>query len=99
MNKKPVHDSRDRQDMAQRLRWVRHYVGLGQRELGEELGVGVQAVSNWEKGRSRIGIKPVYQLLIRFQISSDFIIAGITSGLDQNKLKDWLEFKKKDIIS
>ena len=91
-----MNDSRDRQEMAQRLRWVRHYVGLGQRELGEELGVGVQAVSNWEKSRSRIGIKPVYQLLIKFQISSDFIIAGITSGLDQNMLKDWLEFKREE---
>lgn len=83
------------QEMAKRLRFVRKFVGLNQHTFGQRLGVKLAAVSNWENGRSRIGIGPCHQILMKFQISADFVLAGITNGLDQNTLEAWNKYEKQ----
>lgn len=44
----------DREDFAARIRAARAYVGLGQHEVAEYLGVSRATISAWERGYSPV---------------------------------------------
>ncbi|MDO4679667.1 MAG: helix-turn-helix transcriptional regulator [Aerococcus sp.] len=43
----------ENKELGARIRTIRKNYGLSQKELADRLGVGVSAVSNWEKGRNQ----------------------------------------------
>ncbi len=62
------------------LKMLRHYKKLSQVELGKQLSVSKQSVSNWENDN----ILPSIEVLVRvaefFQVSTDFLLGLNTSS-------------------
>ena len=59
--------------LGQTVRRLRQERGLGQAELGEQLGVSKQSVSNWEN----VNIQPSIDMLVKiaevFSVSTDYL--------------------------
>lgn len=63
-----------------RLRAIRVALGLTQGQLGDILGVGERAVSNYECGRRLAPPHAVMRLKQMYGVSLDFLYAGDLSG-------------------
>ena len=68
-------------EIALRLRAIRHYLGMTQRQVADEIGVDRQSISQWESGDFRISIDGALQMRSVFNISLDFIYVGRDDAL------------------
>ncbi len=60
--------------LGQTVRRLRQERGLGQAELGEQLGVSKQSVSNWENGNITPPIDVLVRLADYFGVSTDYLL-------------------------
>ena len=63
---------------GERLRQLRLKAGLQQRELGERLGIGYNAIGMMERGHRGTTIEKVVLLSEFFHVSTDYLL-GITN--------------------
>ncbi len=63
-------------DLGQRLRQARLEAGMTQEELGKQLGVSRQTLSNWENGRSLPDVGSAVKLGKLYNISLDKLLSG-----------------------
>lgn len=61
--------------------------GLSQEELAEKTGVSRQAVSKWESQQSMPDIDKIIMLSDFFGVSTDYLLKGINTKQNQNKIK------------
>ena len=64
------------------LREARRAAGITQAQVGEFLGVGKAAVSNWESGRNEPGVEQLRTLCKRLNCSADDLL-GIAANDEQ----------------
>ena len=69
--------------LGQTVRRLRQERGLGQAELGEQLGVSKQSVSNWENDNIQPSIEMLVKLSAVFSVSTDYLL-----GLDSSEHLD-----------
>lgn len=58
-----------REEISKNLLFYRKKCGLTQKELAQKIGVGVSAVSNWEKGANSIDIETLFEVCKIYGIS------------------------------
>lgn len=74
-----------REEIAKNILYYRKSKKYTQKELAEYLGVGVSAVSNWEKGVNSVDIDTLYKVCVFLQISINDIF-GNFSNITSNSL-------------
>ena len=62
--------------VGQRLRFARRKMGLTQKELADEIGVGLCSVSNWESDRYEPSLYCVWRVCEFLEVSIDWIAEG-----------------------
>lgn len=74
-----------REEIAKNILYYRKSKKYTQKELAEYLGVGVSAVSNWEKGVNSVDIDTLHKVCVFLQISINDIF-GSFSNITSNAL-------------
>ena len=59
---------------AKRLKELRKEKNLTQTEVGEYLGYGYTAITNYESGRNRPSYEDLIKLCVLFHVSADYLI-------------------------
>lgn len=78
---------------------LRRQEGLTQQELGDKVGVGFRAVSNWERGNTLPDIGNMNELIKIFGITLDELMAGELNEKVERKDSNQKFKKSKTIIS
>lgn len=73
---------------SERLRKLRHKMGISQTVLGEMLGVHYTHISKYESGRSNPNANTLHKLAEIFGVSSGFLMSGGTDKIAQARLED-----------
>ena len=83
----PEKKNRYRAEVGMRLRLMREALGLDQEELADILGVGANAVSQYEGGKRGIDPELAAKLKQAKAVTLDWIYAGDPSGLGEKLFK------------
>ena len=75
-------------NIADRIQSLRKAQGISQEELADKLGVSRQAVSKWESEQSVPDIDKVILLSEYFAVTTDYILKGIETQKQTEKLAD-----------
>lgn len=75
--------------IAERLEWVRRYVGKSQKEFAESIGVLPTTYSNWRRGSQSLSLDGARRIKRCYQISLDFLFFGDPSNLPDQIRKAW----------
>lgn len=59
---------------AQRIKYLRQSKGLNQVQLGENLGVKKQTISNWENDNIMPSVEMLEKIATFFQVSTDYLL-------------------------
>lgn len=70
------------ENLAQRILQLRKQHGLSQEELADKMNVSRQAVSKWESEQSTPDLENVLALCEIFDVTSDYLLRGITTEKD-----------------
>ncbi|MTI82712.1 MAG: helix-turn-helix transcriptional regulator [Firmicutes bacterium] len=63
-----------------RLKQLREYFSLNQKEFAQNIGVSPGNVGDWEKGRSKPTTTALIKISTTFNISTDWILQGVGPG-------------------
>jgi transcriptional regulator with XRE-family HTH domain len=80
-------ESREFQEVGQRLRALRTGLGMSQRELCSEHGFSPAQYNNWERGARRLSIEYAQKLCDSYGLTLDYIYRGRVDGLTINARK------------
>ena len=74
---------------AKRLKELRKERNLTQTEVGEYLGYGYTAITNYESGRNRPSYEDLIKLCVLFHVSTDYLI-GYSDTRKQQEIEKQL---------
>lgn len=67
---------------AQRFKYLRQSKGLNQVQLGENLGVKKQTISNWENDNIMPSVEMLEKIATFFQVSTDYLLGRDDALID-----------------
>lgn len=67
---------------AQRVKYLRQSKGLNQVQLGENLGVKKQTISNWENDNIMPSVEMLEKIATFFQVSTDYLLGRDDALID-----------------
>ena len=67
---------------AQRIKYLRQSKGLNQVQLGENLGVKKQTISNWENDNIMPSVEMLEKIATFFQVSTDYLLGRENVSMD-----------------
>ena len=73
---------------GERIRWHREQLRMTQQELASQMHVTVQAVSQWENGRTQPDSERIYHLALVLQTTTDALLAENTANIRCWELHD-----------
>lgn len=62
--------------MNERLKELRHFLGLTQKEFGDKIGVTNSAISYLESGRSNLTEQMIFSICLIFEVSKNWLKYG-----------------------
>jgi transcriptional regulator with XRE-family HTH domain len=68
-------------DISNRLRVLRHCLGMSSKEFAEAADVSPKSYSQWESGDFRLSIDGAIKLNARYGISLDYLFLGNLDGV------------------
>lgn len=80
---------RGEETMAERLEWIRHALGVSQKEFAASIGVSPTVYSNWLRGDSRPTFDSLVSIYHRHSIGPDFLLLGLTGNLTEQWQQRW----------
>ena len=70
-----------------RLKQLRHHLGLTQAQFAKDLGVQQRTISNWETGRNEPNIDILALIIAKWAVNINWLITGL-GDMFTNGLKD-----------
>lgn len=77
------------QAVAERLEWLRRYVGMSQKEFSESVGVLPSTYNNWRCSRQRLSLDGAKRIRTRYQVPLDFLFLADASTLPDRMRQAW----------
>mgnify|MGYP003121539431 CR=1 FL=1 len=85
----------DPRETAKRLEWLRHYLGLSQKEFASSIGVLPSTYSNWLHGQHGLSLDGARRIKQLYDISLDFLFFGDITNMPDHIRNAW-EFRPPD---
>ncbi|WP_108820379.1 helix-turn-helix transcriptional regulator [Pseudovibrio sp. Alg231-02] len=77
-------------NVANRLTWLRNFLGLNQKEFAKSIGVLPTQQNNWEAAKQRLSLQGALKINSIYGTSLDFLFLGRADTLPQNMRKAWV---------
>lgn len=77
--------------VAERLKWLRGYMSLSQKEMAASLGVTASRYNNWERARQRLPLDGALMIKQLYGVPLDFMLCGEADKLSAQLFKAWID--------
>ncbi|HIT72312.1 hypothetical protein B5E58_11370 [Tyzzerella sp. An114] len=71
--------------LSKRLKFLRKEKGVNQKKLGDFLGYGYSAISNYESGRNEPSLDILIKIADYFEVSTDYLLGRAINNSEEIK--------------